>query len=112
MIDETLYVVFSDPAASEIYTTLTQYHVVMEVAPEYWQSPEALSQIYVRGASGNMVPLTAVTKFGTSRAPLQVTHQGLFPAVTVFFNLAPDVALGDAVTAILDEANRIGLPGG
>jgi len=59
-----------------------------------------------------MVPLTAVTRFGTSRAPLQVNHQGLFPAVTVFFNLAPDVALGQAVTAILGEANRIGLPGG
>src|SRR5207245_2009485 len=95
-----------------ISPTLNQYDVVREVAPEYWQSPEALSQIYVRGASGNMIPLTAVTRFGTSRAPLQVNHQGLFPAVTVFFNLAPDVALGDAVTAILGEANRMGLPGG
>jgi len=112
MIDETLYDAFGQRQVSTIYTTLNQYHVVMEVAPEYWQSPEALSQIYVRGASGNMIPLTAVTRFGTSRAPLQVNHQGLFPAVTVFFNLAPDVALGDAVTAILGEANRMGLPGG
>jgi multidrug efflux pump len=112
MIDETLYDAFGQRQVSTIYTTLNQYHVVMEVAPEYWQSPDALSQIYVRGASGAMIPLTAVTKFGTSRAPLQVNHQGLFPAVTVFFNLAPEVALGDAVTAILDEANRIGLPGG
>jgi multidrug efflux pump len=111
MIDETLYDAFGQRQVSTIYTTLNQYHVVMEVAPEYWQSPEALSQIYVRGASGNMVPLTAVTRFGTSRAPLQVNHQGLFPAITVFFNLAPDVALGDAVTAILGEANRMGLPG-
>jgi len=112
MIDETLYDAFGQRQVSTIYTTLNQYHVVMEVAPEYWQSPEALSQIYVRGASGNMVPLTAVTRFGTSRAPLQVNHQGLFPAITVFFNLAPDVALGEAVTAILGEANRMGLPGG
>src|SRR2546422_269644 len=112
MIDETLYDAFGQRQVSTIYTTLNQYHVVMEVAPEYWHSPEALSQIYVRGASGNMVPLTAVTKFGTSRAPLQVNHQGLFPAITIFFNLAPEVALGDAVTAILGEANRIGLPGG
>ena len=112
MIDETLYDAFGQRQVSTIYTTLNQYHVVMEVAPEYWQSPEALSQIYVRGASGDMVPLTAVTKFGTSRAPLQVNHQGLFPAITIFFNLAPEVALGDAVTAILGEANRIGLPGG
>ena len=112
MIDETLYDAFGQRQVSTIYTTLNQYHVVMEVAPEYWQSPDALSQIYVRAGGGEMVPLTAVTKFGTSRAPLQVNHQGLFPAVTVFFNLAPEVALGDAVTAILDEANRIGLPGG
>jgi multidrug efflux pump len=111
LIDETLYDAFGQRQVSTIYTALNQYHVVMEVAPEYWQSPDALSQIYVRSASGNMVPLTAVTKFGTSRAPLQVNHQGLFPAVTIFFNLAPDVALGDAVSAILDEANRIGLPG-
>src|SRR5207248_1783745 len=112
IIDETLYDAFGQRQVSTIYTALNQYHVVMEVAPEYWQSPDALSQIYVRGSSGNVVPLTAVTKFGTSRAPLQVNHQGLFPAVTVFFNLAPDVALGDAVTAILNEANRIGLPAG
>jgi multidrug efflux pump len=111
MIDETLYDAFGQRQVSTIYTALNQYHVVMEVAPEYWQNPEALAKIYVRGTSG-MVPLTAVTKFGTSRAPLQVNHQGLFPAITVFFNLAPEVALGDAVTAILDEANRIGLPGG
>jgi multidrug efflux pump len=112
MIDETLYDAFGQRQVSTIYTALNQYHVVMEVAPEYWQSPEALAQIHLRGASGQMVPLTAVTKFGTSRAPLQVNHQGLFPAVTVFFNLAPDVALGEAVTATLDEARRIGLPGG
>src|SRR2546427_7362720 len=112
IIDETLYDAFGQRQVSTIYTALNQYHVVMEVAPEYWQSPDALSQIYVRGSSGNVVPLTAVTKFGTSRAPLQVNHQGLFPAGTVFFNLAPDVALGDAVTAILNEANRMGLPGG
>jgi multidrug efflux pump len=112
MIDETLYNAFGQRQVSTIYTSLNQYHVVMEVAPEYWQSPDALSQIYVRAAGGDMVPLTAVTKFGTSRAPLQVNHQGLFPAVTVFFNLAPDVALGEAVTAILGEANRIGLPSG
>jgi len=84
----------------------------MEVAPEYWQSPDALAAIHVRGASGQMVPLTAVTTFSTSRAPLQVNHQGLFPAVTVFFNLAPNIALGDAVKAITDEAARIGMPAG
>ena len=110
MIDDTLYDAFGQRQVSTIYTELNQYHVVMEVAPEYWQSPDALSSIYVRATTGEMVPLTAVTQFGTSRAPLQVNHQGLFPAVTVFFNLAPDVALGDAVRIITDEARRIGLP--
>jgi multidrug efflux pump len=110
MIDETLYDAFGQRQVSTIYTELNQYHVVMEVAPEYWQSPDALSLIHVRGASGQMVPLTAVTTFSTSRAPLQVNHQGLFPAVTIFFNLAPGVSLGDAVTVITGEARRMGLP--
>src|SRR2546428_9952176 len=82
MIDDTLYDAFGQRQGSTIYTTLNQYHVAMEVAPEYWQSPEALSPIYVRGASGNMIPLTPGTKFGTSPGPLHGNHHGLFPAIT------------------------------
>jgi multidrug efflux pump len=110
LIDETLYSAFGQRQVSTIYTSLNQYHVVMEVAPEFWQSPDALRAIYVPSISGAPIPLTAVTRFEPSAAPLQVNHQGLFPAVTVSFNLAPGVALGDAVVAVETAARRIGLP--
>jgi multidrug efflux pump len=110
LIDETLYSAFGQRQVSTIYTSLNQYHVVMEVAPEFWQSPDALRGIYVRSSTGAQVPLTALTRFEPSAAPLQVNHQGLFPAVTASFNLAPGVALGDAVIAVEGAARRIGLP--
>jgi multidrug efflux pump subunit AcrB len=112
LLDETLYDAFGQRQVSTIYTALNQYHVVMEVAPAFWQNPEALGSIYVRSATRASVPLTAVTRFAPSAAPLQVNHQGLFPAVTIAFNLAPSVALGEAVTAIEEAARRIGLPSG
>jgi multidrug efflux pump len=89
LLDETLYDAFGQRQVSTIYTALNQYHVVMEVAPAFWQRPEALGNIYVRSATRASVPLTAVTRFEPSAAPLQVNHQGLFPAVTIAFNLAP-----------------------
>jgi multidrug efflux pump len=110
LIDETLYSAFGQRQMSTIYTSLNQYHVVMEVAPQYWQNPDALHGIYVRSNTGAQVPLTALTRFEPSAAPLQVNHQGLFPAVTISFNLAPGVALGDAVVAVENAARRIGLP--
>src|SRR5439155_1150409 len=105
LIDETLYDAFGQRQVSTIYTSLNQYHVVMELEPRYWERPDALSNIYLRSRTGQTVPLTAVTKFQTGTGPIQVNHQGLFPSVTVFFNLAPNVALGDAVQAI-DAAER------
>jgi multidrug efflux pump len=111
LIDETLYSAFGQRQVSTIYTSLNQYHVVMEVAPQYWQSPDALQDIYVRSANiGSSVPLTAVTRFVPSAAPLQVNHQGLFPSVTLSFNLAPGVSLGEAVIAVEAAGRRIGLP--
>jgi len=111
LIDETLYSAFGQRQVSTIYTALNQYHVVMEVAPQFWQSPDALGDIYVRStATGQSVPLTAVTRFAASAAPLQVNHQGLFPAVTMSFNLAPDVSLGHAVAAVEEAGRRIELP--
>jgi multidrug efflux pump len=104
-IDETLYDAFGQRQVSNIYSQLNQYHVVMELAPEYWQRPDALDNIYVRSRNGEQIPLAAVTQFRTGTGPIQVNHQGLFPSVTVFFNLAPDIALGDAVTAV-DAAQR------
>ncbi|HEV8532426.1 MAG TPA: multidrug efflux RND transporter permease subunit [Methylomirabilota bacterium] len=111
LIDETLYDAFGQRQVSTIYTALNQYHVVMEVAPSFWQSPDALRNIYVQSAAGNSVPLTALTRFEPSPAPLQINHQGLFPSVTTYFNLAPGVALGDAVAAIAAAERRIGMPG-
>ena len=110
MIDDTLYDAFGQRQVSTIYTALNQYHVVMELEPSYWERPDALSNIYIRSSTGQTVPLTAVTKFRTGTGPIQVNHQGLFPSVTVFFNLAPNVALGDAVKAIDDAERKMGFP--
>jgi multidrug efflux pump len=110
MIDETLYDAFGQRQVSTIYTSLNQYHVVMELEPQYWERPDALSNIYVRSTTGQTVPLTALTKFKMGTGPIQVNHQGLFPSVTVFFNLAPNVALGDAVKAIDAAERKMGFP--
>ncbi len=110
MIDDTLYDAFGQRQVSTMYTQLNQYHVVMEVAPRFWQSPETLQDIYVRAASGKQVPLSAFTHFAPTTTALAVNHQGQFPAVTLSFNLAPGVALGDAVTAIEAAEREIGLP--
>jgi multidrug efflux pump len=109
-IDSTLYDAFGQAPVSTMYTSLNQYFVVMEVAPRYWQTPEGLNQIYVRAAGGNVVPLGAIAHFEPHTAPLGVNHQGLFPSVTVSFNLAPGLALSDATRMINDMQERIGLP--
>jgi multidrug efflux pump len=109
-IDDTLYDAFGQRQVSTIFTQLNQYHVVLEVKPSFQQSPDALKDLYVRSASGAQVPLAAIAQFASKTAPLAVNHQGQFPAVTLSFNLAPGVALGDAVTAIESAARDIGLP--
>jgi multidrug efflux pump len=110
LIDNTLYDAFGQRQVSTMYTSLNQYHVVMEAAPDFWQDPLFLRQIYVRSPSGQQVPLSAFTHDAPITAPLSISHQGLFPAVTVSFNLQPGVALGDAVDAINAVATRTGLP--
>src|SRR6185436_14838462 len=110
LIDETLYDAFGQRQVSTIYSSLNQYHVVMELEPQYWQRPDALSNIYLRSSTGATVPLSAVTQFRTGTGPIQVNHQGLFPSVTTFFNLAPNVALGDAVAAIDAAQRKMGFP--
>jgi multidrug efflux pump len=109
-IDDTLYDAFGQRQVSTIFTQLNQYHVVLEVKPEFRRDPEALRSLYVRSASGAQVPLGAFTRVAPASAALAVNHQGQFPAVTLSFNLAPGVALGDAVTAIEHAARDIGLP--
>jgi multidrug efflux pump len=110
LIDNTLYDAFGQRQVSTMYTSLNQYHVVMEAAPEYWQDPQFLRQIYVRAPNGQQVPLSAFAHFAPITAPLAVSHQGLFPAVTLSFNLQPGIALGDAVNAINAAAAKLGLP--
>jgi multidrug efflux pump len=110
LIDNTLYDAFGQRQVSTMYTSLNQYHVVMEAAPQFWQNPESLRDTWVMAPNGQEVPLSAFAHYGPAIAPLAVNHQGLFPAVTVSFNLAPGVALGDAVTAIHKAALEVQLP--
>jgi multidrug efflux pump len=110
MIDDTLYDAFGQRQVSTLFTQLNQYHVVMEVEPRFWQSPEGLKEIYIHPTTGGVVPLSAFTHFEPTTAPLAVNHQGQFPSVTLSFNLAPGVALSDAVQAINQMEQSIGMP--
>ncbi len=110
MIDQTLYDAFGQRQVSTMYRQLNQYHVVMEVEPRFWQSPEGLKEIYVHTPTGGEVPLSAFTHYEPTTAPLAVNHQGQFPSVTLSFNLAPGVALSDAVRVINQMERSIGMP--
>jgi multidrug efflux pump len=110
LLDTTLYNAFGQSQVSTMYTTLNQYHVVMEVAPQFWQNPQGLNYIYVKSTNGGVVPLSAVAHFEEKIAPLAVNHQGQFPSVTVSFNLAPGVALSDADAVIKQAQADIGMP--
>ena len=111
-IDETLYDAFGQRQVSTIYRALNQYFVVLEVAPGFQQSPDALKGVYVRSAAGGQVPLAAITRFAPATTPLAVNHQSFFPSVTLSFNLAPGVALSDAVTAIQGAEREVRMPAG
>ena len=110
LIDNVLYDAFGQREVSTMYTPLNQYYVVMEVAPQFWQTPLTLHQIYVRAPNGSQVPLDSIARYSAALAPLTVSHQGLFPSVTISFNLQNGVALGDAVTAIQGAAAKVHLP--
>lgn len=110
-IDDTLYDAFGQRQVSTMYKQLNQYHVVMQVEPRLWQSPEGLKEIYLRPAGGSVVPLSAIAHYEPATAPLAVNHQGQFPSVTISFNLAPGVALSDAVQGINQMEQSIGMPG-
>ena len=110
LVDNTLYDAFGQRPVSTMYTSLNQYHVVMEAAPQYWQDPDILSKMYVQSPSGQEVPLSAFARFAPEVAALSITHQGLFPAITISFNLPDGVPLGDAVAAINQAAAKVGLP--
>jgi multidrug efflux pump len=95
---------------STIYAHLNQYRVVMEAAPEYWQSPDALKFVHVSTPAGAQVPLSAFATYGPTNTPLGVNHQGQFVASTISFNLAPDVSLSQATRAVEDALARLGVP--
>ena len=109
-LDNALYDAFGQRQVSTMYRALNQYHVVMEVAPQFQQTPEALQNIYLRSTAGTPVPLAAFTHFEPSNTPLAVNHQGQMPSVTISFNLAPGVSLGQATQAIENAERSIGFP--
>ena len=120
MIDTTLNDAFGQRQVSVIYNALNQYRVVMELAPEYWQSPEALKQIYInvpatRTANGEQiaaheVPLSAIASFAPTTTPLSVNHQGQFAAATLSFSLQPGISLSMATELIEKTMREIGVP--
>jgi multidrug efflux pump len=109
-LDQTLYDAFGQALVSTMYTPLNQYYVVMEVAPQFWQTPAGLDDVYVPSASGGQVPLSAVTHFAPSTTALAVNHQGQFPSVTVSFNLAQGVALSQAASRIDKMEEDMNMP--
>ncbi len=109
-IDNTLYDAFGQRLVSTMFTQLNQYHVVLEVAPEFRNNPGDLKNIYVRSSAGTMVPLSSFAHFEQATTPLTVDHQGQFPVVTISFNLPANESLGDAVAAIRGAEQEIGLP--
>jgi multidrug efflux pump len=109
-LDSTLYNAFGQAEVSIIYTQLNQYYVVLEVAPQYWQSPAGLKDIYLPYGNNGNVPLRAVASSQSNTTPLAVNHTGLFPSVTVSFNLAPGVSLSDATLRIAQMQQRLGTP--
>jgi multidrug efflux pump len=110
LLDNTLYDAFGQRPVSVMYTALNQYQVIMEAAPQYWQNPSGLRDIYVYTSNNTEVPLSAVTTYSTTTAPLTINHQGQFACVTLSFNLAPGKALGDAVNVINQAEQQINMP--
>jgi multidrug efflux pump subunit AcrB len=110
LIDETLYDAFGQRQVATIYTSTSQYKVILEVQPGFQDDPAALSRIYLSSTNGTQVPLSAVARFTTKVEPLTVNHQGQFPSVTLSFNVAPGVALGEAVAQIQNLQDQLHTP--
>jgi multidrug efflux pump len=110
MIDDALYDAFGQRQVSTIFTQLNQYHVVLESQSQFRKTPEDLEQVYIRTASGGRVPLLGVVRLETTKAPLAINRQGQFPVVTISFNLAPGVSLGDAVAAGQEAKRELAPP--
>jgi len=109
-LDSSLSGAFGQSEVSLIYTQLNQYYVVLEVAPQYWQSPEGLKNIYLNTTGSGVIPLATVTKAQTSTTPLGVNHTSSFPSITVSFNLATGLSLSDAVREVTEMQQRLNMP--
>jgi multidrug efflux pump len=110
LIDDTLYDAFGQRQVSTMFTQLNQYRVVLAVKPDFQKGADSLQAIYLRGAAGGQVPLTGMVKVSETTGPLLISRQGQFPAVTVSFNVAPRVSLGEAITAVESATQQIRLP--
>jgi multidrug efflux pump len=109
-LDSALYSAFGQAEVSVIYTQLNQYYVVLEVAPRFWQSPAGLNAIYPAASASGFTPIRAVSTAKAGTTPLQVAHTGVFPSVTVSFNLAPGLSLSDATLLISEMQAKLGMP--
>jgi multidrug efflux pump len=109
-IDTALNLSFGQSVVSTIYRELNQYRVVLEVAPRYWQSPDALNSVYLVSPTKGQIPLAQIARWETTLAPLSVNHQSQFVAATMSFNLAPGVSLSQATQAVNEQMARIGMP--
>jgi len=107
-IDTALYNAFGQRQVSTLFTQLNQYHVILEVEPQFQTNPKNLENIYLKSATGTPVPLSAFTSFKHSSTPILISHIGQFPATTVSFNLAPGVALGADSARDADVLSRNG----
>ena len=109
-VDSALYDAFGQRQVSVMYKSINQYHVVLALQQQWWESPDFLKTIYVQTPRGTDVPLSTFTHFTQGITPISLPHQGQFPATTFSFNLAEGVALSDAVTAINQAEVEMGLP--
>jgi multidrug efflux pump len=109
-LDQSLYSAFGQSEVSIIYTQLNQYYVVLEVAPQYWQSPDGLKNIYLNTTGSGIIPLSAVSSAQPSTTPLTVNHTSSFPSVTVSFNLAENMSLSDATRLVSQMQEKLNMP--
>ncbi|HEV2215162.1 MAG TPA: efflux RND transporter permease subunit, partial [Terracidiphilus sp.] len=109
-VDNTLYDAFGQRQVSTIFTQLNQYHVVMEVGPQFQTDPSTLNDLYVKSGNGTQVPLSMIAHWQQTRSQLAIGHQGQFPSTVISFNLAPGHSLGDAVNAVKAVENQIQMP--
>ncbi|MDE2052708.1 MAG: efflux RND transporter permease subunit, partial [Gammaproteobacteria bacterium] len=109
-IDDTLYDAFGQRQVATLYTAIDQFHVILEVPPQFRLTSASLHDIYLRSSTGSLVPLSAISRIVPSAGPQSINHEGQFPAVTLSFNLAPGVSLGQAVQAVQAARQRLGIP--